>query len=147
MGCDQQRSATDSVRTRSLSGDSKNYCVQNFDAGSWHETCHGKIHSAASATRAEGTSCSIWENCVRSQGAYFEGNGGVIAVCTMLLVSGVFFNKCLCFSCCMAGYFLDRPHMVLGYHFVVEEIMFSDESLSSFLHGCWHVSAQPCLGL
>ena len=28
-----------------------------------------------------------WENCVRSQGAYFEGDGGVIVLCTMFLVS------------------------------------------------------------
>ena len=51
------QSTTDSVRTRSWSGDSKNYCAWDFDAGSWHETRHGKIHSAASATRAEGTLC------------------------------------------------------------------------------------------
>ena len=37
-GCNQQRSAADSVRTRSSSGDSKNYSVWDFDAGSWHET-------------------------------------------------------------------------------------------------------------
>ena len=51
-----------------------------------------------------------WENCVRSQGAYFEGDWGVIVLCTMFLVSCIFFNKCLCFSYCMAGYVLDRPH-------------------------------------
>ena len=28
-----------------------------------------------------------WENCVRSQGAYFEGEWGVIVLCTMFLVS------------------------------------------------------------
>ena len=28
---------------------------------------------------------SNWENCVRSQGAYFEGDWGIIALCTMLL--------------------------------------------------------------
>ena len=27
-----------------------------------------------------------WENCVRSQGAYFEGEWGIIALCTMFLV-------------------------------------------------------------
>ena len=31
--------------------------VWDFDAGSCHEACHGKICSMASATRAEGTSC------------------------------------------------------------------------------------------
>ena len=57
MGYNQQRPATDSVRTKSWSGDSKNYCAWDFDAGSQHETCHRKIRSATSATRAEGTSC------------------------------------------------------------------------------------------
>ena len=28
-----------------------------------------------------------WENCVRSQGAYFKGDWGVIILCTMFLVS------------------------------------------------------------
>ena len=28
-----------------------------------------------------------WENCVRSQGAYFEGDWGIIVLCRMLLVS------------------------------------------------------------
>ena len=28
-----------------------------------------------------------WENCVRSQGAYFEGDWGIIDLCTMFLVS------------------------------------------------------------
>ena len=38
-----------------------------------------------------------WENCVRSQGAYFEGDWGVTVLCTMFLVSCIFFNKCLFF--------------------------------------------------
>ena len=57
MGCSQQRLVTASVRTRSWCEVSKNFCVQDFDAGSWHETCPGKIHSTTSATRAAGTSC------------------------------------------------------------------------------------------
>ena len=52
-----------------------------------------------------------WENCVRSQGAYFEGDWGVIVLHTMFLVFCIFFNKCLYFSYYMAGYLLDRPHM------------------------------------
>ena len=28
-----------------------------------------------------------WKNCVRSQGAYFEGDWGIIVLCTMFLVS------------------------------------------------------------
>ena len=51
------------------------------------------------------------ENCVRSQGAYFEGGWGIIVLCTMFLVSCIFLSKCLCFSYYMAGYLLDRPHI------------------------------------
>ena len=33
-----------------------------------------------------------WENCVRSQGACYEGNHGVIVLCTIFLVSCIFLN-------------------------------------------------------
>ena len=61
----------------------------------------GKYNGAASGNL---------ENCVRSQGAYFEGDWGIIVLCIMFLVSWIFFNKCLYFSSYMAGYLLDRPH-------------------------------------
>ena len=48
------------------------------------------------------------ENCVRSQGAYFEWDWGVIVLCAVLLVSCIFFNKCFYFSYYMTGYLLDR---------------------------------------
>ena len=51
------------------------------------------------------------EKYVRSQGAYFEGNRGVIVLSTMFFVSCIFFNKCLYFSCYMAGYLLDKPRI------------------------------------
>ena len=51
-----------------------------------------------------------WENCGRSQGAYFEGDWGVIVLCTMFLLSFIFFRNWLYFSYYMAGYLLDRPH-------------------------------------
>ena len=60
----------------------------------------GKCHGAAAGD---------WENCVRSQGAYFEGDWGIIVLCTMFLISCIFFNKCLCFSYYVAGYLLNRP--------------------------------------
>ena len=47
-----------------------------------------------------------WENCVRSQGAYFEGDWSVIVLCTMFLVSCIILNKCVCFSYYMNGYLL-----------------------------------------
>ena len=49
-----------------------------------------------------------WENRVRSQGSLFEGNWCIIVLCTMFLVSCIFFNKCLYFSCYMVRYLLDR---------------------------------------
>ena len=39
-----------------------------------------------------------WENCVRSQGAFFEGDWGIIVLCSMFLLSCIVFNKCLYFS-------------------------------------------------
>ena len=57
----------------------------------------------------DGAADGNWENCVRSQGAYFGGYWGVIVLYTMLPVSYIFFNKCLYFSYYMAGYLLDRP--------------------------------------
>ena len=50
-----------------------------------------------------------WENIVRSQGAYFEGDWGVIVLCTVFLVSCIFFNKCLYFSYYMTGHSPHRP--------------------------------------
>ena len=52
-----------------------------------------------------------WENYVRSQGAYFKGDWGIIVLCTTFPVSCVFFNTCLYFSLYTAGYFLDRPRL------------------------------------
>ena len=52
-----------------------------------------------------------WENCVRSQGAYFEGDWGITVLWTMFLVNCIFFKKCLYFSYYMAGYLQDRPRM------------------------------------
>ena len=34
----------------------------------------------------DGEADGDWDNCVRSQGAYFEGDWGVIVLCTMFLV-------------------------------------------------------------
>ena len=50
-----------------------------------------------------------WGDCVRSQGAYFEGDWDIIVLCTMFLVSCIF-NKCLHFSYYIDRYFLDRLH-------------------------------------
>ena len=47
------------------------------------------------------------ENCVKRQGAYFEGDWGVIVLCAIFIVSCIFLQY---FSHCMDGYFLDSPH-------------------------------------
>ena len=49
-----------------------------------------------------------WENCMKSKGAYFEGNWGIH--CPMYEVSCIFFNECFYFLYYMGGYLLDRPH-------------------------------------
>ena len=54
-----------------------------------HQWDSGKSHRAAD---------DDWERYVRSQGAYFEGDWGVIVLCTVFLVSCIFFNKCIYFS-------------------------------------------------
>ena len=52
-----------------------------------------------------------WETCLSSQGAHCEGDWGVIVLCSMSLVSCIFFNKWLYVSYYMAGYVLDGPRM------------------------------------
>ena len=56
----------------------------------------------------DGAADGDWENCVRPQGAYIEGDWGVTVLCTMSLVSCIFFNKYLYFSYHITGYLLDR---------------------------------------
>ena len=46
----------------------------------------------------DSTADGNWENWVRSQGAYFDGDWGIIVLCTVFLVPCIFFNKCLYFS-------------------------------------------------
>ena len=45
----------------------------------------------------DGAADGDWENCVRSQGAYFEGDWGIIVLYIMCLVSCTFFHKYLYF--------------------------------------------------
>ena len=49
-----------------------------------------------------------WESCVRSQGACFEGDWGVIALCS---VSCVLFNKCLFRITRLSIFWTDHAHM------------------------------------
>ena len=58
-----------------------------------------------------------WENCVRAQDTYLEGDWGVIVLCTVFLVSCIF-SKCHYFSQCTAGYFLDRSP-ILHFRFLM----------------------------
>ena len=61
-----------------------------------------------------GTADGDWENCGKSQGAYFEGGWGIIFLCTMFFVPCVFFNKCPYFSYYVDEYLLDRPGILKG---------------------------------
>ena len=56
----------------------------------------------------DGASDVDWENCVRPQGAYFEGDWSIITLCTMFLVSS---SVNVFFSYYMTRYVLDRPCM------------------------------------
>ena len=56
----------------------------------------------------DGEADGNWENFVRSEGAYFEGDWGITVLCKVFLVSCIFFHKCLYFSYYMARYLLDR---------------------------------------
>ena len=64
-----------------------------------------------------------WENCVRSQSAYFEGDWGLTVPCTMFLLSCIFFSKCLYFSCYMARHFLDRPRNCAAWRYRVHCVL------------------------
>ena len=56
----------------------------------------------------DGAADGEWEKCVRSQGAYFEGDWGIIVLCTLFLISCIFFNQCLNFFS-----FLKRFHLFI----------------------------------
>ena len=75
-----------------------------------------------------------WKICVRLQGAYFEEDWGVIVLCTLFLVSCVFFNKCLYFSYYMDGYFMDRQISVYTHTHTWSEIKELEHILSLWSH-------------
>ena len=126
-----------SARTRGWSRYPQIYCVWDFDTG-WLEVCCGKISSAASLPEQKEhcdavandliqttanepdflkviTGDESWENCVRSQGANFKGDWGVIVLCAVFLVSCIFFNKCLYSSYYVAEYFMDRTLYIANF--------------------------------
>ena len=76
---------------------------------SGHRWDSGKYDKAADDNSNKGFCRVFWtveemlKELYEIQGAYFEGNWGVIVLCTMFLVSCIFFNKCLYFSYVMAG--------------------------------------------
>ena len=65
----------------------------------------------------DGTADGDWENCVRSQGAYFEEAWGILVLYTVFLVSSST-NACI-FPYCMAGYFLYKPHCILKHEWTL----------------------------
>ena len=63
-----------------------------------------------------------WENWVRSSGASFEGDWCIIVLCTVFLISCIFFNKYLYFSYYMATYLPYRPYMCVNMCVYIHEI-------------------------
>ena len=53
------------------------------EENSYHQWDSGKYNGAADGD---------WENCVRFQGAYFQGDWGVIVLCKMCLLSSINFS-------------------------------------------------------
>ena len=120
MGCNQQRLVPDSARTRSWSGDSKDYCVRDFDADLDMKFFMAKYDGAA-----DGNS-NNWFCSVLNSG---RGTGRIVwvtrfilwrrlrhhcpmynvSLCTHTLQISSIFNKCLYFSYDMAGFFLEKP--------------------------------------
>ena len=74
-----------------------------------------------------------WKNCVRSQGAYFEGDWGII-ICIMYNVPCIVFNKCLYFSYSMAAHFLDKPHVYLYGHTYIYIFLQLSSDTSLYIH-------------
>ena len=68
----------DQIWHSETSGLSQNYNTFEGEEISDHQWDSEKYNRAADGN---------WENCLRSQGVYFEGDWGVIVLCTMFLVS------------------------------------------------------------
>ena len=49
-----------------------------------------------------------WENCVRSQGAYLEGDQGVIVLCTVFLVSCISIHVSMFLATWLDTFWTDR---------------------------------------
>ena len=90
----------------------------------------------------DGAAAGDWENCVRSQGAYFEGEWSVIVLCTMCLLSCIFFNTFLYFSYYTTGYLPRIPWICLNSshtHAMVFLVWICSGFVSSNLPGHCHL--------
>ena len=93
--------------------------VTSYFSQSQNHVWKGRDIRPWNSEKYDRTADGDWENCVRSQGAYFEGHWGVIVLCTMFLVPCIFFNKYLYLSYNMAGSLLD-----LSYMSILQQIFF-----------------------
>ena len=74
---------------------------------------------------------SHWENCVRSQGAYFEGDWGIIVLCTMFLVSSSI-NVSILHITWLGTFWTDLVYTVVGHaNFMIH---LGDPSIASQSH-------------
>ena len=92
--------------------------------------------------KCDGPADGDWENCVRSQDVYFEGEWGVIVLCTISLVPCIIFNKCVYFSFYMVGYFLNRPVFL---NCISTQLVNNKENISGEEKKLIHLNVQTAL--
>ena len=79
----------------------------------------------------ENTTEKVTENCVRSQGAYFEGDWGIIVLCTMFLVSSSI-NVSILHITWLGTFWTDLVYTVVGHaNFMIH---LGDPSIASQSH-------------
>ena len=73
---------------------------------------------------------TCWENCVRSQGAHFEGDWGITVLCTMFLVSSLI-NVSIFHSMWLDTFWID-PHSYLLHPLLTHAVGCYIGSIHSF---------------
>ena len=102
MGCNQQRLLFSLKNKITFEREEISECW--WDSGKYDRAADGTSNKGFCRGFEQWKRC--WENCVRSQGTYFEGDWGIIVLCTMFLVSSSVKSLFLYY---MAVYFVDRP--------------------------------------
>ena len=93
VGCNQKRLLT--LPRIKITFEGEEISDHWWDSGKCNRAADKDINKGFSECFEQWKRC--WENCVRSQGAYIEGDWGIIVLCTMFLISCIF-NKYFYFS-------------------------------------------------